>query len=554
MIYLVAAIAGMAGFLFGFDEGVIAGALHLLRSEFTITPVLEGIVTSAVPFGALFGSLVAGWLAESLGRRRSLLVAGTLFVLGAVLAALATGISVLTFARLILGFAIGLAAIVAPLYISENAPADRRGMLVSIYQLAITLGILGAYIVGFAFSESWRTMFLLGAVPGIALVAGIYMMTDTPRWLTSRGRLQEARAAIARVRDVDPQDPGVDRELAAITVAAKTSGEQGRWSELLSPAVRPALIVGVGLFILQQLSGINAVIYYAPTVFKESGFDSHSSQLLATMGIGVVNVLMTFVGMALIDRIGRRRLLFLGFIGTALSLGTIALAAATSVPWLDTLAFVGLVLYIAAFAASVGPLPWVMMSEIFPLHVCAAGMSVASIANWGMNFLVVFSFPLMVSSMGLAGVFGLYAAVCAVGLVFTQMLVPETSGVSLEEIEHTCGPAGRFDRSATVRTGNGRSRPPAVCRPRLVRNVRRTRAPLACPPNPTPPFSTRRRRRAPAGRRSPSPRRSCGRRRWSRHCPVPLLCRMRRARARSNPAPQRSDDRAGCRARSGRDG
>ena len=173
MIYLVAAIAGMAGFLFGFDEGVIAGALHLLRREFTITPVLEGIVTSAVPFGALFGSLVAGWLAESLGRRRSLLVAGTLFVLGAVLAALATGISVLTFARLILGFAIGLAAIVAPLYISENAPADRRGMLVSIYQLAITLGILGAYIVGFAFSESWRTMFLLGAVPGIALVAGI---------------------------------------------------------------------------------------------------------------------------------------------------------------------------------------------------------------------------------------------------------------------------------------------------------------------------------------------------------------------------------------------
>jgi MFS transporter, SP family, galactose:H+ symporter len=460
MIYLVAAIAGMAGFLFGFDEGVIAGALHLLRTEFTITPVLEGIVTSAVPFGALFGSLVAGWLAESLGRRRSLLVAGTLFVLGGVLAALATGISVLTFARLILGFAIGLAAIVAPLYISENAPADRRGMLVSIYQLAITLGILGAYIVGFAFSESWRTMFLLGAVPGIALVAGIYMMTDTPRWLTSRGRLQEARAAIARVRDVDPQDPGVERELAAITVAAKTSGEQGRWSELLSPAVRPALIVGVGLFILQQLSGINAVIYYAPTVFKESGFDSHSSQLLATMGIGVVNVLMTFVGMALIDRIGRRRLLFLGFIGTALSLGTIALAAATSVPWLDTLAFVGLVLYIAAFAASVGPLPWVMMSEIFPLHVRAAGMSVASIANWGMNFLVVFSFPVIVSSMGLAGVFGLYAAVCAVGLVFTQMLVPETSGVSLEEIEQHLR-SGRPFRSLGDRPHGQRPLPPA---------------------------------------------------------------------------------------------
>jgi MFS transporter, SP family, galactose:H+ symporter len=218
--------------------------------------------------------------------------------------------------------------------------------------------------------------------------------------------------------------------------------------------------VGVGLFILQQLSGINAVIYYAPTVFKESGFDSHSSQLLATMGIGVVNVLMTFVGMALIDRIGRRRLLFLGFIGTALSLGTIALAAATSVPWLDTLAFVGLVLYIAAFAASVGPLPWVMMSEIFPLHVRAAGMSVASIANWGMNFLVVFSFPVIVSSMGLAGVFGLYAAVCAVGLVFTQMLVPETSGVSLEEIEQHLR-SGRPFRSLGDRPHGQRPLPPA---------------------------------------------------------------------------------------------
>ncbi|MEP9375362.1 sugar porter family MFS transporter [Aquabacter sp. CN5-332] len=435
MIYLVAAIAGMAGFLFGFDEGVIAGALAALRHQFGIDPVMEGVVTSAVPFGALFGSLVAGRIAESLGRRRSLLIAGGLFVIGAVLASLATGAIVLALARLVLGFAIGIAAIVAPLYISENAPAEKRGMLVSVYQLAITLGILGAYLVGYIFSESWRIMFVLGAIPGLALAVGIFTMSDTPRWLASKGLLAEARAAIAKVRGIAPTSPEVESELVAIQRAAEGPVEKASWSDLLGPTVRPALIVGVGLFILQQLSGINAVIYFAPTVFKESGFDSHSTQLLATAGIGVVNVLMTFVGMSLIDRIGRRPLLFIGFIGTALSLGMIAIGAATDLPWLDVVSIISLVIYIGAFAASIGPLPWVMMSEIFPLKVRALGMSVASVANWGMNFLVVFSFPTLVTSLGLSGVFGIYAVACLIGIAFTWFYAPETSGASLEEIE-----------------------------------------------------------------------------------------------------------------------
>lgn len=435
MIYLVAAIAGMAGFLFGFDEGVIAGALYLLRPQFGIDPVMEGVVTSAVPFGALFGSLIAGRIAESLGRRASLLLAGALFVVGALIAAAAPETFVLILARLVLGFAIGLAAIVAPLYISENSPAEKRGMLVSIYQLAITLGIVGAYVVGYIFAGSWRTMFLTGALPGIALFIGIFVMTDTPRWLVSKGRKAEARAVIAKVRGIAPNAHEVDSELAAIEHAAKGPARRANWSELLTDTVRPALIVGVGLFVLQQLSGINAVIYFAPTVFKESGFDSHSTQLLATTGIGIVNVLMTFVGMALIDRLGRRPLLFIGFAGTAVSLAAIALGAATDVSWLDVAAIFGLVVYIGAFAASIGPLPWVMMSEIFPLKVRALGMSVASIANWGMNFLVVFSFPSLIQGIGLSGVFSFYALVCVIGLYFTWRYVPETSGVELEEIE-----------------------------------------------------------------------------------------------------------------------
>lgn len=435
MIYVVAAIAGIAGFLFGFDEGVIAGALHLLRGEFGISPLDEGFMTAAVPLGALGGALIAGRAAEARGRRALLLAAALLFAGGALFSAVATAVWMLTAARLVLGVAVGIAAMVAPLYISESAPAERRGMLVSIYQLAITLGILGAYVADFVFADSWRLMFVVGVLPGVALWVGMVFMSDTPRWLALKGRTEEARLAVARIRGLPATHPAVAAELAAMERTAASDARPGTWSDLVSPVVRPALVVSMGLFLLQQLSGINAVIYYAPTVFKEAGFGSSSSQILATVGIGVVNVLMTVVGMMLIDRIGRRRLLFIGFAGTALSLGMIAIGAAGEFESLDVLATVGLVLYIAAFAASIGPLPWVMMSEIFPLNVRGLGMSVASLANWGFNFLVVFSFPVLVSTLGLGGVFAIYALVCAAGVVFTVVFVPETNGVPLEEIE-----------------------------------------------------------------------------------------------------------------------
>lgn len=436
MMYLIAAIAGIAGALFGFDEGVIAGALAPLRRDLGIDPVAEGMMTAAVPFGAFLGAIVAGRLALAYGRRRLLLAAAVLFVVGALLSAFAFGLWSLTIARLIIGLGVGVAAMMAPLYISECAPAAQRGMLVSIYQLAITLGILGAYVVGYAFHESWRWMFAVGAVPAIALFVGIFGLSDTPRWLAVRGREAEARAALARMREKSESDPAVKAEFAEIlTGAVQDENRKARLSDLIAPRVRPALIVAMGLFLLQQLSGINAVIYYAPTVFELSGFSSTTTQILATAGIGVVNVLMTIVGMALIDRLGRRLLLLIGFAGTAVALGVIAIGAATGSEMMGKLALGGLVLYIASFAIAIGPLPWVMMSEVFPLDVRALGMSVASLVNWGFNFLVVFSFPVLVAEFGLAGVFGLYAVVCVIGLAFTQWLVPETSGVSLEEIE-----------------------------------------------------------------------------------------------------------------------
>ncbi|MBC7203452.1 MAG: sugar porter family MFS transporter, partial [Pusillimonas sp.] len=434
MIYFVALVAGLAGILFGFDEGVIAGALSSLRIEFQISSLEEGMMTAAVPFGALFGALLAGSLAERFGRRQTLLCASVLFVIGAICAGLAPGVWVLTACRLVLGLAVGVAAMVAPLYISESAPSKQRGMLVSVYQLAITIGILSAYLVNFVFDDKWRTMFMLGALPGIALFLGMLVLKDTPRWYVLKGRTEDARLALQRVRGRSVGQGEIDAELDQIKETTDAGGS-ARWSDLLAPVVRPAFIVGIGLFFLQQLSGINAVIYYAPTVFQKAGFDSGSTQLMATIGVGVVNVLMTLVGMYLIDRIGRRRLLYLGFAGTALGLGMIAVGAATGAQSLDILAVVGMALYIAAFAASIGPLPWVMMSEIFPSHVRGMAMGVTSLTNWGFNFLVVFSFPVLVSALGLGGVFGIYAVVCIAGLVFTYLRIPETSGVSLEDIE-----------------------------------------------------------------------------------------------------------------------
>lgn len=443
MIWIVAAVAAIAGFLFGFDEGVIAGALAPLKQDFTISATAEGVMTAAVPLGALVGALVAGLLAGPIGRRGVLLAAAVLFVVGALWAALAGGVFSLTMARLVLGLAIGSAAMTAPLYIAECAPAAKRGTMVAAYQLAITLGILGAYFVDDVVimltpedpSDSWRWMFATGLVPAVALGVGMAMLTDTPRWLMQKGRRDEARRVAAKLAEVPPNDPAIEAELADIEarLAEERRGPGG--PSLMSPTVRPALVVAMGLFLLQQLSGINAVIYFAPTVFGLTGFDTHAGAMLATVGIGVVNVAMTVVGMIIIDRIGRRSLLVIGFLGTAVSLAAIAVAASSGSGDLGWVALIGLVVYISAFAISLGPLPWIMMAEVFPLAVRGPGMGLASVANWGFNALVVFAFPVLLQAVGLSVVFGLFAIVCALGVFFTLRYVPETRGASLEDIE-----------------------------------------------------------------------------------------------------------------------
>jgi sugar porter (SP) family MFS transporter len=442
MIYMVAAIAAMAGFLFGFDEGVIAGAEASLVQTFPMTPFVQGFMTAAVPLGALVGAVVSGRIADRYGRRRVLLVAAVVFFVGSLLAAAAQSVIELTLARLMLGVAIGVSGMVAPLYLSESADTRRRGMLVATYQLLITIGILVAYFIDYVLIEvGWRAMFACGALPALLLFVGSLALPESPRWLALRGRTEEARAVLMRLRRGDAA--AVDLELAAITSVAHHP--KGRFGDLFSQRVRPAAMAAFGLYIFQQLSGINAVIYYAPSIFANTGFESHSATLLATVGVGTVNVLATLVALWLIDRLGRKKLLFAGLTGSVVSLATIAATAIWGGPDWAFVSMIALMVYIAAFAISLGPVPHVMMSEVFPLALRGRGMGLASIANWGFNYIVVLLFPVALAGIGIGGVMTAFAVVCFIGLFFTMRFVPETKGVALEEIER------RLDEGRLVR-------------------------------------------------------------------------------------------------------
>jgi SP family galactose:H+ symporter-like MFS transporter len=438
MIYFLAFVAAIAGFLFGYDEGVIAVARASLEKDLPMSPLVGGFMTAAVPLGALVAASVAGPITDRFGRRSVLMAAAALFAVGALAAAAVSSVTLLIVARFVLGIAIGIAAVAAPLYIAECAPLESRGAMVSTYQLAITVGILASYLTGVVIDDEaakgmWRIMFGLGVVPGVLFLAGLALLPESPRWLVRRQRSADARASLARLRG-----PGADVAGEVAEMDRSVKAELNRpvgYGALLEPAVRPALIVGIGLFFLQQLSGINAVIYYAPEIFSHAGFDSAKTQVFATIGVGVVNVATTILAMFLIDRLGRRPLLVIGFLGAAVTMLVIALGVIfpNAVP--SWLIIAMLLLYIASFAVAIGPLPHLLMSEIFPLRVRGPGMSMASLSNWGFNFVVVFTFPLMLAGPGLAFTFTVFAVICLGGIVFTLSRVPETTGHSLEAIE-----------------------------------------------------------------------------------------------------------------------
>jgi SP family galactose:H+ symporter-like MFS transporter len=433
-VFVVAGIAALAGLLFGYDTGIISGAILFIRTDFALSATTEGLVVSAVLFGATFSSVLSGRLADRLGRRTVLLIASLFFIVGSLVGAFATSVVVLVISRFVLGLAIGVASFTAPLYISEIAPPNVRGRLVGLNQLAITLGILLSYVVDFSFAQSrqWDWMIGLGAVPGLLLALGMFFLPESPRWLLLRGQSEKARVVLQEVRG----QSDVSAEWTEIQETLK--GEQGAWRELLKPWFRPMLIVGVGLAFFQQFTGINTVIYYAPTIFKLAGFHSDSTSILATIGVGLVNAGMTVVAISLMDRVGRRPLLLTGLVGMALSLFALTLGFA-GVFGRDELKWIGvlsLMAYVASFAISIGPIFWLMISEIYPLRLRGLAMSLATGACWVCNLIVTFTFLLLIQSLGPAGTFGLLGVITLAAIVFSYFLVPETKGRSLEQIEH----------------------------------------------------------------------------------------------------------------------
>jgi MFS transporter, SP family, galactose:H+ symporter len=448
--YLIATVAALGGLLFGYDTGVISGALLFIRQVMDLSPTLQGVVVSIALAGAAAGAAMAGYLSDHLGRRYVILSAGLLFIAGAVLSAVAQEVTILLIGRFLVGVAIGVASMLTPLYLAEISPASDRGAIVSLNQLCITAGILVSYLVGFALADvasGWRWMLALGALPGVILAVGMIALPESPRWLAGRGRLQDAEAVLRRLRggaDVSDEISGLRTDLA----------REGRHiasaSELLAPSLRRPLIIGIGLAMFQQITGINTVIYYAPTIFQSAGLSSAATAILATAGVGAVNVIMTIVSIRLIDRLGRRQLLIWSLGGMAVTLfvlaGAFTAGASGHLAWIAVLSVAA---YVGFFAIGLGPIFWLLISEIFPLALRGRAMSLATVANWGFNLIVSATFLNLVEVAGSSGTFLIYAVLSLLALVFVAIVVPETKGRTLEQIEEALG-AGATAKASTL--------------------------------------------------------------------------------------------------------
>ena len=432
-VYLATAISALGGMLFGYDIGIISGAILFIKRDFSLSQSMEEVVVSSVLLGSLFGAAVGGIMADRFGRRRLLIITSIVFGLGAVGAALAPGTPWLLAVRIVAGTAIGIASFVAPLYISEIAPVEIRGKLVAINQVALTSGIVISYLIDYAFagSQAWRWMFAMAVIPAAAFGIGLIFIPDSPRWLAAHGYVDKARAVLKQIRAQEKVEAELDEIQHSVTQ------QEGHWSELLDPLLRPAMVVGVGLAIAQQITGINTVIYYAPTIFKFAGLSSASAEILASVGVGVVNVVFTVAAMQLIDRVGRRPLLLVSLAGMALSLFVLGLAfslsqLSASLGWI---AVTSLMVYVGSFAVGLGPVFWLLLSEIYPLRIRGRAMSVGTTANWSANLIVALSFLTLTQILGKAATFWLYAVVSVGAWLFAFFLVPETKGRRLEEIE-----------------------------------------------------------------------------------------------------------------------
>ncbi|MEA3490565.1 MAG: sugar porter family MFS transporter [Campylobacterota bacterium] len=436
--FKVAMIAAIGGLLFGFDTGVISGALLLIKSEWHLTAFSQEIVTSAVLIGAMIGALFSGRIADIYGRKRVIISTAIIFAIGSVASALSPNPESLVIGRIVLGVAIGVASFTVPLYISEVSPSAMRGSLVSLNQLMITIGIVLSYLVDFSLSsmvDGWRYMFAFGLIPSILLFFGMFLLPNSPRWLVSIKKIDEADASLRLIYSKE----SARKELDTIIASTEEKTEKVSYRMLLSSRVKPVLIIGAGIMFFQQVTGINTVIYYSPTILEMAGFATAQDAIAAALPIGIVNVLATILSIFLIDKIGRKPLLYIGISGMILSLIVLgALFSTDTAASGNTMKYVAvgsLIFYIASFAISLGPIAWLLIAEIFPMRLRNIGMSITTLLNWGFNFIVALTFLSIVDLLGASGAFWLYALFGLAALWFTWQYIPETKGKTLEEIE-----------------------------------------------------------------------------------------------------------------------
>jgi sugar porter (SP) family MFS transporter len=430
----ISLIAALGGVLYGYDMGIIAAAAIFVRHTFTLSTLMVELVVSIVLVGAMVGALVGGAVADRIGRRATLVWAGGIFIVGSLLAPFSLNVAMLIIARAIIGVAIGFTSVTAPVYVSELAPPQSRGMLIGLYQFALTVGIALADLVGYWLStqQAWRLMFGIGVVPTLFFLGAILAVPESPRWLLAHDRPKEAESVLRSYTD----SLGVRQFLEDIQEGLKSPMEQS-WRALWSPGVRGALFIAVGLTVLQQVTGINTIIYYGPQIFEFAGIASHSSSILATLLVAVVNVLATVVGIALVDRVGRKPLLYVGVGGMTIALFALSFAfshKATLGGSLGSIAIGCLVAYIACFAFSLGAIAWILVSEVFPLRVRGRGVAIGTLFSGIANFFVSLTFLTLINAVGSAFTFAIYGVLSIATIIFVRFAVPETCGRELESI------------------------------------------------------------------------------------------------------------------------
>lgn len=436
-------IATFGGLLFGYDTGVINGALPFMAQpdQLNLTPLTEGIVASSLLLGAAIGALINGKLSDYIGRRKNILFLAVMFFVATIGCTLAPNFDVMVAFRVLLGLAVGGASVTVPTYLSELSPAERRGQIVTMNELAIVSGSFFAFVVNAVLGNFlgehehvWRYMLSIAALPAVFLFFGMLKLPESPRWLVEQRRAKEARDVLSKIR---PEER-VNSELKEIqeNIECETKEEESSLQELALPWVRRIIFLGIGISVVQQITGVNTIIYYGTQILTNSGFSTKAA-LIGNVANGLISIIATFVGIWLLGKIGRRPMFIGGLIGTTLSLFLIGILS-NVMAGSDYLPYIVLsltVTFLAFQQGAISPVTWLMLAEIFPLKIRGLGMGISVLCLWMINFFIGLTFPVLLAGIGLSSTFFMFASFGIFSILFVYKFVPETRGLSLEQLE-----------------------------------------------------------------------------------------------------------------------